>query len=74
MSLSLIEFDLSNILLAIPTVPNGGNHTIEFTESARTKEAHKQNMLVTKALAHTGFRVLDDDKFYEEVCSSNSHS
>ncbi|KAH8108889.1 hypothetical protein DFH11DRAFT_1630995 [Phellopilus nigrolimitatus] len=35
---------------AIPTVPNGGNHTIEFAKAARTPEAHAETLLVTKAL------------------------
>jgi amidohydrolase len=52
---------------AIPTQPHGGNHTPEFAVSARTIEAHKICMTVTKGLAWTGFLVLSDDKFYAEM-------
>jgi hypothetical protein len=52
---------------AIPTAPNGGNHTPEFTKSAKTPEAHKATMTVTKVLALTGFRVLDDEDYYLKV-------
>ncbi|KIJ65613.1 hypothetical protein HYDPIDRAFT_175005 [Hydnomerulius pinastri MD-312] len=52
---------------AIPTQPNGGNHTPAFADSARSTEAHKACMTVTKGLAWTGFRVIADDKFYEQV-------
>lgn len=52
---------------AIPTRPNGGNHSPAFTDSARTTEAHKACMLTTKALACTGFRVLEDNIFFIRV-------
>ncbi|TDL15653.1 hypothetical protein BD410DRAFT_796184 [Rickenella mellea] len=52
---------------AIPTQPNGGNHTALFTDAARAPEAHKATMTITKGLALTGFRALDDDAFYESV-------
>ncbi|KAJ6518841.1 hypothetical protein C8R45DRAFT_1116577 [Mycena sanguinolenta] len=52
---------------AIPTVPNGGNHTIGFTKAAATQEAHEATLLVTKGLAHMGFRALRDDDFFEQV-------
>jgi len=52
---------------AIPTEPNGGNHTPAFAVSARSTEAHKASMSVTKGLAWTGFRVIADDQFYERV-------
>ncbi|PCH37522.1 hypothetical protein WOLCODRAFT_134580 [Wolfiporia cocos MD-104 SS10] len=51
----------------IPTVPNGGNHTIAFTEAAGSEAAHKACLNVTKALAATGVRVLDDASFYQKV-------
>ncbi|KAG2157795.1 uncharacterized protein EDB93DRAFT_1078462, partial [Suillus bovinus] len=53
---------------AIPTQPNGGNHSPAFTDSARTTEAHNACMLTTKALACTGFRVLEDKVFFMRVC------
>ncbi|KIJ20921.1 hypothetical protein PAXINDRAFT_66801, partial [Paxillus involutus ATCC 200175] len=52
---------------AIPTEPNGGNHTPAFAVSARSTEAHKASMSVTKGLAWTGFRVIADNQFYERV-------
>lgn len=53
--------------LAIPTEPNGGNHTPAFTASAATPEAHEASLVIMKALAHTGFRVIDDDEFFSKV-------
>ncbi|KAJ7804470.1 hypothetical protein B0H14DRAFT_3774384 [Mycena olivaceomarginata] len=52
---------------AIPTVPNGGNHTAEFTAAAITPEAHEETLKVTKALSLLGFRVIDDGKFFNDV-------
>ena len=48
----------------IPTQPNGGNHTPEFAASARSLEAHKTCMKMTKGLAWTGFLVLTHDEFH----------
>ncbi|KIK68290.1 hypothetical protein GYMLUDRAFT_256038 [Collybiopsis luxurians FD-317 M1] len=52
---------------AIPSVENGGNHTRDFAKSAATIEAHNACLDVSKALAHTGIRVLIDDEYYAEV-------
>jgi hypothetical protein len=54
-------------LAAIPTEPNGGNHTPGFTSAAATLEAHEICLEVCKALALTGVRVIGDDQFYAEV-------
>lgn len=51
----------------IPVQPKGGNHTREFTGSAREPAAHEACFKVSKALAMTGFRVVADQTFYEEV-------
>jgi hypothetical protein len=51
----------------IPTKPGGGNHTKQFTHSARTEEAHEATMIITKALALTGVKVIMDDGLFEEV-------
>jgi hypothetical protein len=56
-------------LEAIPTEPNGGNHTRGFTSAAATPEAHEVCLEVCKALALTGVRVIGDDQFYAEVNS-----
>jgi hypothetical protein len=55
------------LLLAIPTVFDGGNHTPQFTQAAATIEAHNACLDVTKALAATGVRVLIDDEFFARV-------
>jgi len=57
---------------SIPTKPNGGNHTALFTEAARTKEAHEICLTITKGLALTGFRVINDDSFYSQMKTSFS--
>ncbi|TDL23869.1 hypothetical protein BD410DRAFT_786535 [Rickenella mellea] len=59
---------------AIPTEPNGGNHTTLFADAARTSEAHKATMDVTKGLALTGLRVLADHAFYDTVKKSFDES
>lgn len=59
---------------AIPTVTNGGNHTPAFAESARSTDAHKATMKVTKGLAWTGFRVIADDKLYEQVKEAHTNN
>ena len=56
-------------MLAIPTVIDGGNHTIGFAEAASTIKAHYACLDVSKALAATGVRVLTDDQFFAEVRS-----
>jgi len=57
---------------AIPTEPNGGNHTPAFERASATPEAHAATMRVTRGLAGIAFRVLQDDEFYGQVCSSSS--
>ncbi|KAF8523619.1 hypothetical protein JB92DRAFT_3259752 [Gautieria morchelliformis] len=52
---------------SIPTKPNGGNHTALFAASARTQEAHEASIVITKALAYVGFRVIDDEEFFKKV-------
>ncbi|KZT07218.1 amidohydrolase [Laetiporus sulphureus 93-53] len=52
---------------SIPTVPNGANHTPQFTEAAGKAEAHKSTLITIKGLAMAGFRLLDDSAFAGEV-------
>ncbi|KAH7101467.1 hypothetical protein BKA62DRAFT_794595 [Auriculariales sp. MPI-PUGE-AT-0066] len=52
---------------AIPTTPDGGNHTVGFTKAARTQEAHDRTLAVSSALALTCLRVLTDDDFSAQV-------
>ncbi|KAJ1306282.1 hypothetical protein OPQ81_010985 [Rhizoctonia solani] len=54
-------------MFAIPTVPNGGNHTPEFTAAARTQEAHERTIIVSKGLATLGIRALLDKEFLQTV-------
>ncbi|TCD65803.1 hypothetical protein EIP91_002196 [Steccherinum ochraceum] len=74
-----IRSHLALQLKAIPSIqpvvgvriqPNGGNHTPQFAETARTPEAHDSCMKVAKALAMTAFRVADDARFYLQVKQS----
>jgi hypothetical protein len=65
----LISLFIRIALTAIPTVPNGGNHTREFRDAAATEAAHDACLRVSKALAGTGIRVLLDDQFFQEVRS-----
>ncbi len=60
-------FTCLSCLAAIPTEPNGANHTPGFTSAAATPEAHEVCLEVCKALALTGVRVIEDDQFYAEV-------
>ena len=55
------------IILAIPTIKDGGNHTPGFTQAAATIEAHYACLDVSKALAATGIRVLTDEEFLARV-------
>ncbi|KAJ2918695.1 hypothetical protein MD484_g1782, partial [Candolleomyces efflorescens] len=62
---------------AIPTVPNGGNHTPAFAKAAATQEAHDAMLLITQGLAVTAYRVLADAQFLLEIqaefrCSTDS--
>lgn len=66
---SAIRKILNNISLAIPTVDNGGNHTPGFTQAARSLEAHKACLNISKALAGVGIRVLTDEEFIMKVCA-----
>ncbi|OBZ71071.1 Peptidase M20 domain-containing protein 2 [Grifola frondosa] len=52
---------------AIPTEPNGGNHTPQFARAAATPEAHAAALTVAKGLAAVGMRVLDDGQFARAV-------
>jgi len=54
-------------IIAIPTQPNGGNHTAAFADAARSEAAHTATIAVTKGLALTGYRVLTDSDFFSRV-------
>ncbi|KAJ2930843.1 hypothetical protein H1R20_g6258, partial [Candolleomyces eurysporus] len=59
---------------AIPTVPNGGNHTPAFARAAATQEAHDAMLLITQGLAMTAYRVLADAQFLLEFLGAESAS
>ncbi|KAK1235496.1 hypothetical protein PQX77_001279 [Marasmius sp. AFHP31] len=63
-------FTMLYSIIAIPTEPNGGNHTPAFARSAATLEAHEAAMVTTRALALTGFRAMRDESFFQEVSTS----
>ncbi|KAJ8596037.1 hypothetical protein M405DRAFT_782165 [Rhizopogon salebrosus TDB-379] len=52
---------------SIPTIPDGGNHTPGFTEAARSEASHNACLVVSKALAAVGMRVLTDEAFLQKV-------
>lgn len=52
---------------AIPTQPEGGNHTALFAQSAGTEKAHEESLILMKVLAITGSRVLTDKGFARKV-------
>jgi len=54
-------------VFAIPTEPQGGNHTPAFAKAAATPEAHRATMAVTRGLAFTALRVLSDPSFFRQV-------
>ena len=57
---------------AIPTEPNGGNHTPAFVKAAATPEAHTAMMTTSALLALTGLRALSDDAFFRRVSAGFS--
>ncbi|KAH9479424.1 Peptidase M20 domain-containing protein 2 [Psilocybe cubensis] len=59
---------------AIPTEPNGGNHTAAFAKAAGTEAAHTATIAITKSLALTGYRVLTDTTFFNRVQASFERS
>ncbi|KZT37726.1 amidohydrolase [Sistotremastrum suecicum HHB10207 ss-3] len=67
-----VSYDVPSLhpMYAIPTQPNGGNHTVLFAEAARSVKAHHITLDVAKSLAFTGFRVIHDDAFFAKVSNS----
>ena len=55
---------------SIPSVPDGGNHTPGFTEAAATEVAHDATLVVSKALAAVGARILIDEEFLKKAKAS----
>ncbi|EIW79557.1 hypothetical protein CONPUDRAFT_154956 [Coniophora puteana RWD-64-598 SS2] len=55
---------------SIPSVPDGGNHTPGFTAAAATEVAHDATLVVSKALAAVGARVLTDEGFLMKAKAS----
>ncbi|CDZ97261.1 Peptidase M20, dimerisation domain [Phaffia rhodozyma] len=68
--------DFGNITYEVPachpdyTIPSrlgDQNHTIGFTEAARTKQAHEDTLRMSAGLAGVGIRVLEDEAFAKEA-------
>ncbi|KAH8549592.1 hypothetical protein BGW37DRAFT_107593 [Umbelopsis sp. PMI_123] len=66
--------DFGNISYAVPglhpsfkIVTKGPNHSYEFTEAARTEDAHWRTLRASKCLTLTAAKVMTDDKVYEKV-------
>ncbi|KIJ55761.1 hypothetical protein M422DRAFT_240377 [Sphaerobolus stellatus SS14] len=62
-----LDVTISPLLLGIPAEINGANHTPSFARSAMTQEAFEATLATSKALAMSGFRILDDDDFFGAV-------
>lgn len=60
-------------MIAIPTIPDGGNHTPAFAEAAATEKAHEVCLNTSKALAAVGMRVLTDDMFLAKASRMSIH-
>ncbi|CAE6440339.1 unnamed protein product [Rhizoctonia solani] len=54
-------------VFALSTVPNGGNHTPEFTAAARTQDAHERAIVMSKGLATLALRALLDKEFLQAI-------
>lgn len=54
----------------IPTDSKSQNHTLGFTKSAGTEEAHAATIKAMKGLAAVGCRALVDSAFLEQVQTS----
>ena len=64
---SVVYWVKCHSFIAIPTEPRGGNHTPAFAKAAISVAAHEATMVITKALALTGYRVLSDSVFFCKV-------
>jgi len=64
-----VTYELPSIhpSFAIPTAPNGGNHTKPFADSAASNDAHIACFNISKVLALTGLRVLKDDDLAQQM-------
>lgn len=54
-------------LIGIPVCDGAKNHTRQVATAAGTKQAHRQTIAAGKAMALTGWMVLVDDEFYQNV-------
>ncbi|KAJ3513607.1 hypothetical protein NLJ89_g2854 [Agrocybe chaxingu] len=62
--------DFGNVSYAIPTEPQGGNHTPAFARAAISEAAHEATLTIAKGLALMGYRVLSDAEFFSKVKAS----
>ncbi|KAF9462825.1 hypothetical protein BDZ94DRAFT_1260403 [Collybia nuda] len=72
--------DFGNVTYEMPAIHMGysiptpdaqsTNHTVGFIKACATQEAHDETIKVSKAIALTGFRVLDDDQFFGQASAA----
>jgi hypothetical protein len=75
-SMAVGSTDQGNVTYIVPGIhpiydikpPQGSkNHTIGFTNAAKTEYAHEATLTASKGIALTGLDFLIDDKFAEQV-------
>ncbi|KAE8347218.1 hypothetical protein BDV24DRAFT_121778 [Aspergillus arachidicola] len=54
-------------VVGIPVSNGAKNHTRDFTAAAAGDEGHRRTVLAGKAMAMTGWRILVDEEFYQDV-------
>ncbi|GMF70087.1 unnamed protein product [Aspergillus oryzae] len=54
-------------VVGIPVSNGAKNHTRDFTAAAAGDKAHRRTVLAGKAMAMTGWRILVDEEFYQDV-------
>ncbi|KAK6813779.1 hypothetical protein RU639_010245 [Aspergillus parasiticus] len=54
-------------VVGIPVSNGAKNHTRDFTTAAAGDEGHRRTILAGKAMAMTGWRILVDEEFYQDV-------
>ncbi|KAG1776565.1 hypothetical protein EV702DRAFT_1198267 [Suillus placidus] len=57
----------NHFVQAIPTIPDGRNHTPAFIKAAHSKVSHDACLVVSKALVAIDMQVLIDEMFLQKV-------
>jgi len=75
-NMSLGSTDQGNVTYVVPGIhplydikppKRGANHTIDFTNAAKTEIAHEATLTASKGIALTGLDFLIDDEFAKQV-------